>query len=105
IRDLGAERRQVMVARLLAADPQLQGLHEKLGFVCAGYQPFKHLFRVRQGALFYVWFASPEMVPRLGISESLSQVSELAAAVLNSLNIPNPLAVRDGATGSPLQSH
>ena len=104
IRDLGAERRQMMVARLLAADPQVQQLHEKLGFVCAGYQPFKHLFRVRQGALFYVWFASPEMVPRLGISESLSQVSELAATVLNSLKISNPLAVRDGVTGYPLQT-
>ena len=104
IRDLGAERRQMMVARLLASDPQLQRLHEKLGFVCAGYQPFKHLFHVRQGALFYVWFASPEMVPRLGISESLSQVSELAAAVLNSLKISNPLAVRDGVTGYPLQT-
>src|SRR5437870_5061471 len=79
ISELAAERRQMMFARVLAADPQLQQLHEKLGFVCAGFQPFKHLFRVRQGALFYVWLGSPEMLPRLAISESLSHVSELAA--------------------------
>src|SRR5256885_10069341 len=35
--------------------------------------PFKHLFGVRQGALFYVWFAKPDMVPRLPISESRSE--------------------------------
>jgi hypothetical protein len=103
ISDLAAERRQMMVARVLASDPQLQRLHEKLGYVCAGFQPFKHLFRVRQGALFYVLLGNPEMLPRLAISESLSHVSELAAAVLNSLEIPNPLTVRDGVTGYPLQ--
>jgi len=103
ISELATERRQMMVARVLASDPQLQQLHEKLGYVCAGFQPFKHLFRVRQGALFYVWLGSPEMLPRLSISESLSHVSELAAAVLNSLKIPNPLTVRDGVTGYPLQ--
>jgi hypothetical protein len=58
---------------------------------------------VRQGALFYVWLGSPDMLPRLAISESLSHVSELAAAVLNGLKIPNPLTVRDGGTGYPLQ--
>src|SRR6266540_2810741 len=104
INELGAERRQVIVVRVLIGDREQHQIHEKLGYVCAGYQPFKHLFRVRQGALFYVWFASPGLVPRLPISESLSQVSELAAAVLNSLNIPNPLAVRDGVTGYPLQA-
>jgi hypothetical protein len=103
ISDLAAARRQITVARVLASDPQLQQLHEKLGYVCAGFQPFKHLFRVRQGALFYILLGSPEMLPRLAISESLSHVSELAAAVLHSLNIPNPLTVRDGVTGYPLQ--
>src|SRR5437762_4493482 len=103
INELGAERRQMIVVRVLATDrPQLL-LHEKLGYVCSGFQPFKHLFRVRQGAVFYVWLDSPEMLPRLAISESLSHVSELAVAVLNSLKIPNPLTVRDGVTGYPLQ--
>src|SRR6266446_10865515 len=82
INELGAERRQLVVARVLAADIQQQLIHEKIGHVCAGFQPFKHLFRVRQGTLFYVWLAGPDMVPRIPISESLSQVSELAAAVL-----------------------
>jgi hypothetical protein len=101
---LGAERKQMIVARVLAAQQPEQLLHEKLGYVCAGFQPFKHLFRVRQGALFYVWFARPDLVPRLPISESLSQVSELADAVLGNLRIPNPLTVRDGVTGYPLQT-
>jgi len=103
ISDLAAERSQMMVARVLASDPQLQQLHEKLGYVCAGFQPFKHLFGVRQGALFYVWLGSPGTLSRLAISESLSHVGELAAAVLSSLKIPNPLTVRDGVTGYPLQ--
>ena len=104
INELGAERRQMIVARVLASDPQQQLLHEKIGYVCAGFQPFKHLFRLRQGALLYVWFAKPDMVPRLPISESLSQVSELASAVLDNLKIPNPLSVRDGVTGYPLHA-
>ena len=102
--ELAAERRQLMVSRVLASEPQLQELHEGLGYICAGFQPFKHLVRVRQGALFYVWLGSPDMVPRLPISESLSHVSELAVAVLSGLNIPNPLVVRDGVTGYPLQT-
>jgi len=104
INGLGAERRQVIVARVLASDHPQQLLFEKTGYVCAGFQPFKHLFRVRQGALFYVWFASADLVPRIPISESLSQVSELATAVLEKLKIPNPLTARDGVTGYPLQT-
>ena len=104
INELGVERRQMIVVRVLVGDNSQQLLLEKIGYVCAGFQPFKHLFRVRQGALFYVWFARPDMVARNPISESLSQVSELAAAVLDNLRIPNPPAVRDGVTGYPLQS-
>jgi len=104
INELAAERKQVIVARVLTTEPEQQKLYEKLRYVCAGYQPFKHLYRVRQGALFCVWFAKPDMVPRQPISESLSQVSELAATVLATLKIPNPLTVRDGVTGYALQS-
>src|SRR5438132_1023890 len=104
INALGAERRQLIVARVLASDYPQQLLHEKIGHVCAGFQPFKHLFRVRHGVLFYVWFAEPDLLPRIPISESFSQVSELAAAVLENLRIPNPPTVRDGVTGYPLQS-
>ena len=104
INELAAERRQMIVARILASDHPQQLLHEKIGYVCVGFQPFKHLLLVRQGALFYVWFAKPDIVPRRPISESLSQISELAAAALNHLRIPNPLSVRDGVTGYPLQT-
>lgn len=37
------------------------------------------------------------------ISESLPQVGELAAAVLQTLRISNPLTIRDGVTGCPLK--
>ncbi len=104
INELGAERRQMIVARVLTSDISQQSLHEKIGYMCAGFQPFKHLFHVRHGVLFYVWFAKPDMVPRLPISESLSQVSELAGTVLHNLNIPDPLPVRDGVTGYPLHT-
>src|SRR5439155_25874199 len=101
---MSAERRQLVVARVLVSDRPQQLLHEKIGHVCAGFQPFKHLFRVRQGTLFYVGIPGPDMVPRISISESLAQVSELAAAVLQHSRIPNPLTVRDGVTGYPLQT-
>jgi hypothetical protein len=45
----------------------------------------------------------PEMVTRLPISDSLPQISELAAFVLANLKIPNPMSIRDGVTGYPLQ--
>ena len=61
------------------------------------------MHRVREGALFYVWFARPDMVTRLPLSESLSQISELATAVLADLKIPSLLSVRDGVTGYPLK--
>jgi len=104
INEMSAERRQLVVARVLVSDRPQQLLHEKIGHVCAGFQPFKHLFRVRQGTLFYVGIPGPDMVPRISISESLAQVSELAAAVLQHSRIPNPLTVRDGVTGYPLQT-
>jgi hypothetical protein len=103
INELGAERGQVIVVRVLVGDQEQQRLHEKLGYVCAGFQPFKHLFRVRHGALIYVWFAKPDLVPRFPISESLSQIGELAEAVLGRLKIPNPANIRNGITGYPLQ--
>jgi hypothetical protein len=104
INGLGMERNQMIVTRVLTADAEQRQIHEKLGYVCAGFQPFKHLYRVRQGAFFYVWFPQPDMVPRQPISESLSMVSELAAAVRARLKIPNPSTIRDGVTGYALQS-
>ncbi|HVY70966.1 MAG TPA: cyclic nucleotide-binding domain-containing protein [Verrucomicrobiae bacterium] len=104
INEIAEERKQLVVCRVPADDNPQQILFENLGFTCAGYQPFKHLHRVRHGCLFYIWFARPDVVNRFPISESLSQVSELAATVLGNLTIPNPVSVRDGVTGYPLKS-
>jgi hypothetical protein len=102
--ELGAERGLMMIARVLASDNRQQILFENLGFSCAGFQPFKHLHRMREGVLFYVRFGRPDRVARLPLSESLPQVSDLAATVLSGLKIPNPMIVKDGVTGYPLQT-
>jgi hypothetical protein len=98
------ERRQLMVARAMAGDSQRQTLLEQLRFACVGFQPFKHLVRTREGILYYLRMARPDLVSRHPLSESLSQVSELAVSVLSNLQLPQPTSVRDGVTGYPLQS-
>lgn len=98
------ERGQMIVVRVPAGDNTQQALYEQNGYACVGFQPLKHILRTRQGVLFYVRSASPVLASRIPISESLSQVSDLAALVFENLKIPNPLTVRDGATGYPLQT-
>lgn len=98
------ERGQMMVVRVPASDNSQQILFEEAGFTCTGFQPLKHILRNRQGILFYVLGSTPVLASRSPISESLSQISELAAMVLETLKVPNPVTVRDGATGYPLQS-
>lgn len=102
--ELALERKQILIARVLAADNQSQILHEQAGFICAGFQPFKHMLRRREGVLFYYRLGRPDFVKRLPISDSLPQISELAATVLNALDLGEPAKVRDGATGYPLQT-
>ena len=97
------ERNQMTVARVSALENGHQALFENLGYSCVGYQPLKHLLEKRVGVLFYVRGASSVLVTRLPLSESLPQVAELSAAVLENLQIRNPMTVRDGATGYPLQ--
>jgi hypothetical protein len=107
LRELASQcekRRQLVVIRVQASDLTSQNLVEKLGFCCVGFQPYKHLLKTREGALFYVRMASPTMLPRLPLSESLSQVSELAEAVLANTGLPRVPRVRDGVTGYPLQT-
>lgn len=104
INEVAEERKQLVVSRVSAENNSQQILFEHLGYVCAGFQPFKHMHQARQGFLFYVWFARPDVVSRLPLSESLSQISELAMMVLAKLSIPNPITVRDGVTGYPLKS-
>lgn len=95
---------QMAVVRVPATDSRQQLIYEKMGYVCVGYQPCKHILRSRQGILFYVRPAVPVLGSRMPLSESLPQISELAARVLSNLNIPSPISVRDGATGYPLQT-
>lgn len=104
VNSLGTGRKQTVIARVLAADRRQQQLFEKAGYLCAGFQPYKHLLGTRQAALFYVHFASPGSVSRLPVSESLPQIAELASAVLTSLQVSPPGTARDGVTGYPLQA-
>ncbi len=101
---LASDRGQMLVARVLASDLQRQSLLEELGFTCVGFQPFKHLLRRREGILFYLGVGRPDLIPRALVSESLSQVSELATTVLSNLKLAPPSAVRDGVTGYPLHT-
>jgi hypothetical protein len=98
------ERGQIAVLRVLASDNARQSLVEQQHYCCVGFQPYKHMLRTREGVLFYVHMARPDLVARSPVSESLSQVSELAGLVLGNLGLGLPAAVRDGATGYPLQT-
>jgi hypothetical protein len=100
---LAAQHGQWTVARIQASDNQMQLLFEQHGFICAGYQPSKHRLEPVSGTLFYVHPGHPEIQARLPVSESLSQVSELAARVLYDLGVAPPPHTRDGATGYPLK--
>jgi hypothetical protein len=104
VNELIIQRKRHSVARILASDHAQQVLYEKLGYTCVGFQPFKHMTRLREGSLFYVRLVRPDPVVRLPLSESLPQVRELASLILANMKIPNPLSVRDGTIGYPLQT-
>jgi hypothetical protein len=104
VTEVAMERKQLVVARVFASDNAAQILHEQAGFACVGFQPFKHMHRHREGTLFYYRLGRADLVKRLPISDSLQQISELATACLTSLNLGNPVSMRDGATGYPLQT-
>ena len=104
INQLATARGQMAVVRISALDNPAQILYENLGYVCVGFQPLKHLLAQPTGILFYVRGASSVLVARAPLSESLPQISELALAAFEKLQISNPLVVRDGATGYPLQN-
>jgi CRP/FNR family cyclic AMP-dependent transcriptional regulator len=104
INELADERGQTVVVRVLSHDQRHQALYENLNYSCVGFQPFKHMLQSRVGVLFYVREAGQVLTTRMPISESLSQISELAAKAFENLKISNPLTVRDGATGYPLQT-
>jgi hypothetical protein len=104
VTDMTTQRKQHCVARILASDHAQQILYEKLGYACVGYQPFKHMKGVREGVLFYVRVTRPDLLARSPISESLPQIKELSNVVLANLKIPNPITIRDGTIGYPLQT-
>ncbi len=104
VTDLTQQRKQHSVVRVLARNYREQVLFEKLGYACVGYQPFKHMNRVREGSLFYVRVARPELLARLPLSDALPQVKELSSLVLSNLNIPYPICIQDGTAGYPLQT-
>ena len=101
---LAAQRGHWIIARVLASDYAQQTLLENAGFVCVGYQPYKHAHPGREGVLFYLRMGPREAIARLPLSESLPQINELAATVLTRLDISPPRVVRDGAIGYPLRT-
>jgi hypothetical protein len=103
INELASQRGEMAVVRISALDNAQQILFENLGYSCVGFQPLKHMLQQRVGVLFYVRGANSVLVTRNSLSESLPQVSELAIASLEKLQIPNALSVRDGASGYQLQ--
>jgi hypothetical protein len=103
VNDLITKRNEMAIVRIAGTDNAQQILFENVGYACVGFQPLKHMFQNRMGILFYVYGANNLLVTRTPLSESLPQVSELGAAVLEKLQIPNTLVARDGASGYPLQ--
>jgi hypothetical protein len=103
VNELADKRGEMVITRVSPLDKGHQALFENLGYACVGYQPIKHLLQKRTGMLFYVRGANAVLVTRLPLSESLPQVAELALATLESFRIVNPIIVRDGASGYPLQ--
>ncbi len=104
LHDLNAAEEYMQVVRLLASDKQQQSLFEKLGYVCIGFQPFKHLHRSREGVLFYVRAGAKGMAHRLPLSESLPQIGELCTLAVRHCGAKPPTLIRDGITGYPLKT-
>lgn len=104
VQQIAKERQQMVVARVPAHDSAQQALFEHFQFACVGFQPFKHMLQTRVGMLFYVRPVENVLTTRLPLSESLPQISELASVAFERLGISNPVSVRDGAVGYPLQT-
>ena len=85
VTDQSAQRNELAIVRIAGTDNAQQILFENLGYVCVGFQPLKHMLQNRMGILFYVRGANSILVTRTPLSESLPQVSELGAAVLEKL--------------------
>jgi hypothetical protein len=104
VHEIVTQRGEMAVVRISSMDNAQQILFEKLGFVCVGFQPLKHMIQQRVGVLFYVHGAETVLVTRTPLWASIAQVSELGQATLENLRISNSFVVRDGACGYPLHS-
>jgi hypothetical protein len=104
LEEVVAERKQLAIMRVPLSDKALQALCMQHDFVCAGFQPAKHLQPTREGMLFYVQGERRTLAARWPISHSLAQVGELGSKVLGRMGLSLPLRIEDGATGYPLQS-
>lgn len=104
IHEFNAEENFMQVVRVLASDAAQQALFEEHGYVCIGFQPFKHLHRSREGVLFYVRAGAKGLEQRLPMSESLPQIGELCTLSLKNCGATPPALIRDGVTGYPLKT-
>lgn len=104
VTQISREANQTAVVRVQSSDNAQQVLFEQFGYLCVGFQPMKHMVRVRQGILFYMHPADKVISVRAGLSESLTQLNELASLVLEGMKIPCSAPVRDGTSGYPLKT-
>jgi hypothetical protein len=101
---LGVDSRRTIVSLVSTLDRPAQALHENLGFLCAGWQPFKHSLPRRLGMLFYVKPDDFALGRRLKIHEASTHVAEIAVKVLGRLHVRDPIQVRESLSGYPLQA-
>jgi hypothetical protein len=101
---LGGESKRTIVSLVSTLDRPAQALHENLGFLCAGWQPFKHSLPRRLGMLFYVRPDGAALSRRLRIQEASTHVAEIAVKVLERLHVRDPIQVRESLSGYPLQA-
>ncbi len=104
INKIATDRKHHVVARVPAYNHEQQVFFENCGYICVGFQPYKHTIRTRKDFLFYILKVNDVSLSRTVISESLPQIGELAACVLESVGIVNPMVLRDGIAGYPLQT-
>lgn len=104
IHEFNADENYMQVVRVLASDVKQQSLFEEQGYVCIGFQPFKHLHRAREGVLFYLRAGAKGLEHRLPLSESLPQIGELCTISLKNCGVTPPSLIRDGVTGYPLKT-
>jgi len=100
--EMALERKQLLISRVIASDRQQQLLYESGGFICVGFQPFKHAHGARENILFYCHVGGHDLARRSPVGETLPAVSELARLSLAGCNLPGPEPARESIPGYPL---